>query len=95
MRSSKRTSLLAALLGLGLVLPACTEKPSEADCDEFAKHLVKLLEESRDKPDPRIRKLAHNQHQALVDTCVKDGDKKKIECVLAQSSLADVQANCK
>jgi len=98
MRSPKRTSLLAGLLGLigiGLLLPACTKKPSEEQCEQFADHFVDLLEKSRDKPDARIRKLAQNQRQSLIDACVKDGSVEEVECVLAQSSMTDVEANCK
>jgi hypothetical protein len=95
MDSSKRLSLLAGLLGIGLILPACNKKPTEEQCEEFADHFVKLLEESRGQPDARIRKLAHSQRQSLIDTCVKEGTAKEVECVLAQSSMLDVEAKCK
>lgn len=95
MRSSRRFLSLAGLLGLGLTLSACTKKPTEERCEDFADHLVKLLEESRDKPDARIRKLAQNQRQPIIDNCVEHGDAKEVECVLAQSSIGDVEANCK
>jgi hypothetical protein len=91
MRSSPRIHLL----GLCLILSACTKKPSEERCEEFADHFVKLLEESREKPDPRIKKLARDQRQSLIDTCVKDGSEKEIECVLASTSILEVEANCK
>lgn len=81
---------LAVLFGAG-----CTKKPSEAQCEEFADHFVKLLEESRGKPDVRIKKLAQNQRQELIDACVGQGSVKEIECVLGQSSILDVEANCK
>ena len=95
MRTSLRHLSLAGLIGIGLTLSACAKKPTEERCDEFADHFVKLLEESRDKPDARIRKLAQNQRQDLVDSCVKDGTAKEVECVLAQASIGDVEANCK
>ncbi len=95
MRTRLQSLSLAALLGLGLTLSACAKKPSEAQCEEFADHFVKLLEESRDKPDARIRKLARDQRQDLVDTCVQDGTAQEVECVLAQPSIGEVEANCK
>jgi len=95
MRSSRRILSLAALLGIGLTLSACGKKPTEEQCEQFADHFVKLLEESRDKPDARIRKLANNQRQSLIDTCVQEGTLKEIECVMDQSSIGDVEANCK
>ncbi|MFO7563280.1 MAG: hypothetical protein R6X02_11610 [Enhygromyxa sp.] len=95
MRSSKRSSLLVGLLGIGLLLPACTKKPSEELCEEFADHFVKLLEDSRGQPDARIRKLARDQRQDVINACVKDGSVKEVECVMAQSSMLEVEANCK
>jgi len=77
------------------MLSACGKKPTEEQCEQFADHFVKLLEESRDKPDARIRKLANNQRQSLIDTCVQEGTLKEIECVMDQSSIGDVEANCK
>lgn len=76
-------------------MSACSKKPTEAQCDEFADHFVKLLEESREKPDSRIRKLAQSMRQDVVHSCVKDGSAEEIECVLAQPSIGDVEANCK
>ena len=101
MRSPRRFPSLAGLLSIGvslsamLAMSACTKKPTEEQCEQFADHLVKLLEESRDKPDARIRKLAQNQRQGIIDSCVEGGDAKEIECVMAQSSIGDVEANCK
>jgi hypothetical protein len=95
MRSPLRSLSLVVLLGISLSLSACGKKPSEEQCEQFADHFVKLLEESREKPDARIRKLAQNQRQSVVDTCVKDGSLKEVECVLDQSSILDVEANCK
>ena len=95
MRSSPRLLSLVGLLLLGLTLTACSKKPTEEQCEEFADHLVKLLEESREKPDARIRKLAQNQRQDMIDKCVLEGTLDGIECVLAQSSIGDVEANCK
>jgi hypothetical protein len=94
MRRSRHPVALLALVGV-LAVTGCSKKPSEAQCEEFADHFVKLLEESRGKPDARIRKLAHNQRQDLVDACVSEGSVKEVECVLGQASVLDVEANCK
>lgn len=95
MRVFPRSFVLAALLGVGLLLSACSKKPSEDQCEAFADHFVKLLQESRDKPDARIRKLAQGQRQSVVDACVKDGTAAEVECVLGQASIGDIEANCK
>lgn len=83
-------ALVAALAGTG-----CAKKPSEDQCEQFADHFVNLLAESRGKPDARIKKLAQNQRQELVDVCVSEGSVKEVECVLAQTSVLDVEAHCK
>ncbi|PRP90229.1 hypothetical protein ENSA5_66410 [Enhygromyxa salina] len=90
-----RLALLLATLGVSVVLTACTKKPSEEQCDAFADHFVKLLEESRDKPDSRIKKLANDQRDKVISACVSDGSVEEVECVMAQTSIADVEANCK
>ena len=93
--SAIKPALVFASLSLSLALTACTKKPSEDQCEAFADHFVKLLEESRDKPDARIKKLAQEQRQKVVSACVADGSVEEVECVLAQTSIADVEANCK
>ncbi|PRQ08022.1 hypothetical protein [Enhygromyxa salina] len=91
----RRVFLCSALLGASVLLTACAKKPSEAQCDEFADHFVKLLEESRDKPDSRIKKLANDQRDKVVEACVSEGSVAEVECVLAQTSIAAVESNCK
>lgn len=84
-----------ATLGVSVALTACTKKPSEEQCDAFADHFVKLLEESREKPDSRIKKLANEQRDKVISACVSGGSVEEVECVMAQASIADVEANCK
>jgi hypothetical protein len=84
-----------AALSACSVLAACTKKPSEQQCEAFADHFVKLLEESREKPDARIKKLAGEQRDKVIEACVRDGSQEEVDCVMAQASLADVAANCK
>jgi hypothetical protein len=91
----RRIFLFSALLGASMLLSACAKKPSEAQCDAFADHFVKLLEESREKPNSRIKKLAHDQRDKVIEACVSEGSVAEIECVMAQSSIAAVEANCK
>ncbi|KIG15429.1 hypothetical protein DB30_05625 [Enhygromyxa salina] len=78
-----------------MLLTACGKKPTEAQCDEFADHFVKLLEESREKPDSRIKKLANDQRDKVIEACVSEGSVAEVECVMAQTSIAAVEANCK
>jgi hypothetical protein len=95
MSASRRVLVSATLLSASVALSACTKKPSEEQCEAFADHFVKLLEESRDKPDSRIKKLARDQRDKVIKACVSDGSVEEVECVMAQSSIAEVEANCK
>ena len=90
MPASRQILVFACLLA-----SACTKKPSEAQCEAFADHFVKLLEESREKPDGRIKKLAHEQRDDVIGACVAEGSVEEVECVMAQTTLADVATNCK
>ncbi len=90
-----RRVLVFATLSACLLASACTKKPSEEQCQAFADHFVKLLEESREKPDGRIKKLANEQRDDVVGACVADGSVQEVECVMAQTSLADAATNCK
>ncbi len=96
MRSTRQLALLTAtLLSGALALTGCSKKPTEAQCEEFADHFVELLKSSRDKPDARIRKLAVDKRDDLIESCVKGGTVKEVECVLAQDAITGVEANCK
>lgn len=87
-------SCLALLLGASSLV-ACTKKPSETQCGEFADHMVELLQASRDKPSSRVKKLAQEKRDDLIGDCVRDGSVEEVECVMGQSSLADIAQNCK
>ena len=94
MRPALRVTVFVTL-SVSLALTACTKKPSEEQCDAFADHFVELLENSRDKPDARIKKLANDQRDKVIGACVSEGSVEEVECVMAQSTLEDVAANCK
>lgn len=83
------------LLGASSTLTACTKKPSEAQCGEFADHMVELLQDSREKPSSRVKKLAQEKRDDIVNACVRDGSVEEVECVMAQSDLGELAANCK
>ena len=85
---------LTLLLGAS-TLVGCTKKPSEAQCAEFADHMVELLQASRDKPSSRVKKLAQDKRDDIIGACVRDGSVEEVECVMAQTDLADLAKNCK
>lgn len=87
--------MFASLSACLMATSACTKPPTEEQCSAFADHFVKLLMESREKPDGRIKKLANDQRDDVIGACVSDGSVEEVECVMAQTTLADVAANCK
>lgn len=89
------SAAITAFAVLGLLSTTGCSKPTEEQCEQFADHFVTLLEESRENPSSKIQKLANNQRDKLIDGCVQDGSVEEVECVLAQSSMVDVEANCK
>jgi len=89
------TACLLIVLAAGATLVGCGKKPSEAQCGEFADHMITLLQESRERPSSRIKKMAQDKRQDIISKCVEDGTVEEVECVLGQSSLEDLAANCK
>ncbi|NVB39302.1 hypothetical protein G6O69_15775 [Pseudenhygromyxa sp. WMMC2535] len=88
-------SLVLALVAASTLVAGCAKKPSQDQCEAFAEHFIELLQESREKPNSRIRKLAEDKHDEIVTACVSEGSVEEVECVLAQSSIGEVEANCK
>lgn len=86
---------LSFLLGAGAVLTGCSKKPDEAQCIEFADHLIEMMQSSRDKPSSRVKKLAQDKHQDIVTACVRDGTLAEVECVMGQTELSELAKNCK
>lgn len=83
------------LLGSLVLVPACGKKPTEEQCTEFGTHFVELLETSSDNPSARVKQLARTYEDKIFKACMTEGTAAEVECVNAQSSLADVEANCK
>ena len=89
------TRALIIVTCLSLV-PACAkQKPTEKECQAFSDHLIELLRESKAGPEHRIKRLADSHKERILELCVLDGTKEEVDCVLDQSSIEDVEANCK
>ena len=88
-------ALALPALALALVgLTACPEKPSEAECEEFAEHFLKLVLESKAK-DVATDSMSEDEKDKLVESCVKEGTKKEVECAMSSESMDDLLENCK
>jgi hypothetical protein len=92
---ARNTTLVPVLLASLVLLPACSKKPTEDQCTQFGQHFVGLLETSTENPSARIKQLARSYEDKIFKACMTEGTAAEVECVLAQSSLADVEANCK
>jgi hypothetical protein len=92
--AARTTTLVLVALSL-VVLPACGKKPTEEQCTKYGEHFAHLLETSSDNPSARIKQLARSYEDKIYKACMTEGTAAEVECMLAQSSLADVEANCK
>lgn len=90
-----RGAALLPALALALVgLTACPEKPSEAECEEFADHFLKLVLEAKEK-DIATDDMSDDEKEKLVESCVKEGTKKEVDCAMSSESMDDLLENCK
>jgi hypothetical protein len=89
------TLVLPALLASLVLLPGCGKKPTEDQCTQFGAHFITLLETSSENPPARVKQLARSYEDKIFKACMTEGTAAEVECVLDQSSLADVEANCK
>lgn len=90
----RAAATLVVLVSL-VLLPACGEKPTEDQCKEFGAHFVMLLQTSTDNANTRVKQLERTYEDKIFKACMTESTAAEVECVLAQSSLADVEANCK
>lgn len=91
----------AGLCGLAvLLLSACAEPLSPADCDRLLSHYVELLVRS-DRPDVGGEELARMKREALskgaadphFQSCTREVSRKQYECAIAADS-ADKLEQC-
>jgi hypothetical protein len=81
----------------GCFAAGCGGKPTKDECDLFADKFVTLMlaGEGAGGADETAKTLGAEVKAGLVDDCVKEGTKKEIDCVLAASTIEEVEANCK
>lgn len=89
------TLILPVMLASLVLLPGCGKKPTEDQCTKFAAHFIVLLETSSENPTARVKQIARTYEDKVFDACMEEGTAAEVECVLAQATLADVEANCK
>ncbi len=96
MRKLEAIALSVALLGSFAV--GCGGKPTQEQCQEFADKFVALMlagdAGGAGQADEAAQAVADELKAELVDDCVKEGTKKEVDCVLAASSMEDVEKNC-
>lgn len=94
MRKLEAIALSVAFLSSFAV--GCGGKPTKDECEKFADKFVDLMFAGEDAGDSEAAKaLGADVKTELVDDCVKEGSKKEVDCVLAASSMEEVEANCK
>jgi len=86
MKTPARLSLLAAF-----VLGACA-KPTEADCEQLADHVIDLMvkDVGVEGMEDAIREEAEKERPKLIEEC-KGGTKTEVDCLLAAQSREDME----
>ena len=89
-------AFLAALVGVSLIA-GCGGKPTEADCDKFAEKFVELMSEGTegDAAAEMAKSLAEGMKPELKKTCMEEGTKADVQCVLDAKTMEDLEKNCK
>lgn len=94
MRKLEAIALSIAFLSSFAV--GCGGKPTKEECEKFADKFVELMFAGEDgSTDETAKALGAEVKTELVDDCVKEGTKREVDCVLAASSMEEVEANCK
>lgn len=70
-------------------------RPSKAECEEFADKFVELMFAEDQGGSPASKALGAEVRGELVDDCQREGTRREVDCVLAASSMDDVEAKCK
>ncbi len=88
MKTLKAVSILSILF-----VGACA-KPSDADCEKFADHMIELTvkEVGIEGMEDAIREEAAKQRPEFVKTCKEDGTKGEVDCALKADSLDALSA---
>lgn len=88
----------ALLIALCAVLSsACSDKPSEADCDRLVEHMIDLelqaAEVSADESDETRAKIEADVGERSRRACLDNLPMSQVECGLAAETVADI-ARC-
>ena len=96
-------SALGLVAALALVA-GCDGKPSEEDCTKMADKMVELtIKETKDQAGEAAAAMAEDMAKSMAEgmkpefkkTCMEDGTKSAVQCILKQSTLEDIEKNCK
>lgn len=92
---NKLSALALSFAFLGSFLVGCGGKPTKDECEKFADHFVKLMLEGQGEASGDAASgLGKEVHDELVDSCMKEGTKKEVDCVLNAKTADEIEANC-
>lgn len=92
----RKQAIALSIAFLSSFAVGCGGKPTKEECEKFADKFVDLMFAGEDGgSDETAKALGAEVKNELVDDCVKEGTKKEVDCVLAASSMEEVEANCK
>jgi hypothetical protein len=90
-----RPGMMRALGVLGLfAVTGCGERPTADECMAFAEKFVQLVQEADDGAQG-TDKLGAAMKTDVAKLCVQKGTKSDIACVMAATTLDEVDAKCR
>ncbi|MEE9385982.1 MAG: hypothetical protein V3V08_21430 [Nannocystaceae bacterium] len=86
------------LLALVAATVGCRPSATPEGCEKFADHFLKLLAKS-EAAEGKLAKsaelIAKSLRPKLVASCTKDATASEVECVLASTSVEEIEKNCR
>ncbi len=80
---------LPAVFALGLVA-GCDSKPSEQECEEAAEKFFELLAEDQGN-EGAIAEMNKEMADGFKSSCIKEGTKKEVKCIMDAKTFADIE----
>ncbi len=83
------TASLPAAFALAFVA-GCDSKPSETECEEAADKFFELLAEDQGN-EGAIAEMNKEMADGFKSSCIKEGTKKEVKCIMDAKAFSDIE----